>query len=492
MEIIVSLHHFPKSRLMKHWYLTLTVFLSICLSTQAQTKDTLPSNDQYANLLYSKNDIAQLKKTADSLNLKYLECTANRVYHSYQQTAGMRFGLKISAEKGATLESMLKEGASLEAIRAALPAVVVKDSAHVVIVYNREYNDYNKSYDTILLSGDARKFDRIYDPVSFSTSNTWIYELKKLQTGYLFDAWLLDRPFSSMQLPAAYASMIQYVDCVVDTSTRILLCDEWKQEATNLSMKKLVTYMLLKNPRTKDLRDIPGLLYTDVDYLYQDLKTSARARQLVDDAIKEAIKKRIGDESLEDLAQGRYSADTVLLLKRMRRVFGQCSMDTRPQQHARAIGQLASQTHQWPVFIRSHLDIMNDRFERLSDASYGEAVRGTHLRELELLDIPSLRLLLGSVFRAADVSAGHYTGDIQRLGRAFTESQQAADFEKQVLACIGNNDLDPFNRCLFFMLYTNYCYYHTDEAVIRNKIAALKADAAGYPEYISKAISRLK
>jgi hypothetical protein len=268
-----------------------------------------------------------------------------------------------------------------------------------------------------------------------------------------------------------------------------MLYDQQKPGATNKSMKRLVKYMSRTNPMTRDKQNRSSLSSSDISYMSEDLNTSAHLRQLLHNAIREALEKKIGNKSLEEVAAGRYSADTILLLKRIRRVIGRCSMDNSPQLHAKSIAILASQTHQWPVFIRSHLDIMNDRFQRRSDASYGEARRGTHLHELELLDISSQRLLLGSVFRASNISNGHYLGNINRLGRAFTESADALEFEKQVNACMRDNALDPLNRCLFFMLYTSYCYHHPDGAT---RIARLKADAAAYPPYISTAISQLQ
>jgi len=492
MEITARLHLVPKSCTMKHWCLTLTTLLSFYLSAQAQTKEKLPAKDLYAELLYSKSDMDQLKKTADSLNLQYLACVPNPVYYSLPQTEGIAVTLRnVSRKNKPVLEALMEKGATLQEIRAANVGSI-EESAHGLIAYNIVYSHRLKKRVTIIYSGDANRFRTRELDEQITPSDKWTYDTTGSDDQYTFTAWLPDRPFSRMQLTGEYASMIQYVDCMMDTSTSVMLYDEQEAGATNQSMKKLVTYMLLKNPRTAELRDEPSLLYSDVTYLYQDLKTSAKARKLLDDAIKEAIAKRIGDESLEELAAGRYSKDTILLLKRIRQVIGYCSRDNSPQEHARSIAILASQTHQWPVFIRSHLDIMNDRFLRNSDASYGEAMRGTHLRELELLDIPSQRLLLGSVFRVSDVPDGHYLGNISRLGRAFTESAHAADFEKQVQSCMRDNTLDPFNRCLFFMLYTNYCYQQQDETVMSGKIAALKADAANYPEYIRQAISKLE
>ncbi|SFO76324.1 hypothetical protein SAMN05428949_6538 [Chitinophaga sp. YR627] len=476
---------------MKRSCLILTILLYLCLSTLAQTKDTLPAQNPYAKLYYSRSDIEQLKRTADSLNLKYLECVPNPLYHSLPQTEGTVVTLSgVKKEDKPKLEDLLKKGATLQEIRAA-ELSIIEDSAHVLIAYENSYDQRRKQMVTTIYSGDAKRITNQELSDLFSPSDTWMYVSHFWNDKYSFVAWRRDHSFSSIQLPVEYAKMIQYVDCMVDPCISITLYDQREEGATNESLKKLVTYMMLKNPRPADLGDDPNLTLSDYNYLYNDLKTNARTRELFDGAIKEAIEKRIGNETLELLADGRYSPDTLLLLKRIRQVVGFCSMDNAPSLHTRDIAKLAAQTHQWPVFIRSHLDIMNDRFQRNSDASYGKVIRGTHFPELELLDIPVQQLLLGTVFWASDLAEGHYWGNIGRLGRAFTESAHAADFEKQVLKCMQDDSLDPINRCLFFMLYTSYCFELKDTAASSEKIAALKADAAAYPEYISRTIHKL-
>lgn len=80
------------------------------------------------------------------------------------------------------------------------------------------------------------------------------------------------------------------------------------------------------------------------------------------------------------------SPKVALELKRSRIVVGGCSQDMSPRVHAMNIALLSAETINWEIFLRSHLDIMNDNFERMSDGSYAWAGRKTYIKELEVLD----------------------------------------------------------------------------------------------------------
>ncbi|MBK7503592.1 MAG: hypothetical protein IPI52_00240, partial [Bacteroidetes bacterium] len=83
------------------------------------------------------------------------------------------------------------------------------------------------------------------------------------------------------------------------------------------------------------------------------------------------------------------------LLDEMRstKVVGGCSQDSRPREHAINIAMLSAEVTNWEVFLKSHLDIMNDRFDRMSDGSYAYAQRKTYIKELEELDINVLAFI---------------------------------------------------------------------------------------------------
>lgn len=475
------------------------LILSLCLSipiiscSQQQAAKRSTKEDLSEGMLYSHKDIQELKRTADSLNLRFLQCVPDPVYYSLPQTQATAMTFIIEAKKASLVEARLKQGISIQQLSKEFPGIKIKDSSHVVLSYQTGYDNYRKKYITTLYSGNGDGFsptDLDQPPVG----GNWIYSSNDTDdTGSIsIDAWLPDKPFVTIKLPAEYAKMIQYADCMIDTTTRLMLGKGGFPEEENKPFEALEGIVYRKTNKNVDPQYDTYLNENDIKYIQREYYKNDSIKLLLNLAVKEALEKGNGNGTLEEAATGIYSLDTVLLMKRSRTVYGNCSHDDAPIRHARDIAVLASQTHQWPVFIRAHLNIMNDQFERMSDADYAEARRKTHLRELELLDIPAQQLLFGTVFMASNLSSSHYTGNIQRIGRAFTESGYAAAFEKQIKSIMKDKNLDPFNQCIFLLLYTSYCYHQPLESVTKSKVNELKATAAAYPEYIRAGINALE
>jgi hypothetical protein len=146
-------------------------------------------------------------------------------------------------------------------------------------------------------------------------------------------------------------------------------------------------------------------------------------------------------------------------MKRLRRVYGSCSQDPAPRDHALAIAQLAAETAAWEIFLRAHLNILNDFFSRNSDASYAQGKRGTYIQELEELGLNVPTLLLGITLRSDNTASRHYYGQTNRIGRALAESRSRDSISEQINKAIADPNLDDFNRLLFWYLYQNMAHW---------------------------------
>lgn len=184
------------------------------------------------------------------------------------------------------------------------------------------------------------------------------------------------------------------------------------------------------------------------------MNNDRECRSLFDKALSSVLsKKEISDDEFEEYV-GRYSSkENELFLKRRRIVIGGCSMDDSPRRHALRIAELAGETASWEIFLRSHLDIMNDRFERVSDGSYAWGRRKTYIKELEVLNINVSDLLLGIVLRVNNPSENHYFGSIRRIGRSLSESKDKGVIECEMLSMIKSKELDDYNRLLVYYLF---------------------------------------
>lgn len=179
----------------------------------------------------------------------------------------------------------------------------------------------------------------------------WVYEYLP-ETSYRsanVRAFYLLENVKSDSLPETYARLVQYADCLIDTTTSIYL------EGASST----------------------GHYYVEPETLGSD---------------------KHNEKKLDEL--------------RHQLVYGFCSQDQSPRIHAMNIATLSAETIHWDIFLRSHLNILNDRFIRNSDASYAYQYRQTYIRELEELDINVVDLLLGTALRLDNASDGHYYSSI--------------------------------------------------------------------------------
>ncbi len=176
------------------------------------------------------------------------------------------------------------------------------------------------------------------------------------------------------------------------------------------------------------------------------------------------------------------------LLTEMRstQVIGGCSQDSRPREHAMNIALLSAETTNWEVFLKSHLDIMNDRFERVSDGSYAFAQRKTYIKELEELDINVVDLLIGISMRIENPAMNHYYGSIGRLGRAISESKNKQEFENQILGMVEDAKLDDYNRVVAYFLYISYTNYLNDKTERDENRKKIKISTSKLPTYLKE------
>jgi hypothetical protein len=184
-----------------------------------------------------------------------------------------------------------------------------------------------------------------------------------------------------------------------------------------------------------------------------------------------------------------YSKSAALAMKRNRRVMGLCSMDDRPRVHEMEIALLAAETANWQVFLRAHLDIMNDRADRFVNSNFAQAKRKTYIREIEDLDIDIQDLMLGISLGISNPSGNHYFGSIDRLGRAFAETKDSSSLELKILSAIEDGQLDDYNRLNMHYLFLNYIYYLRGKDHRVAAIAALEKADKSLPPYLVRVIT---
>jgi len=405
---------------MKYYTCLFIVFFWFSPSKGQNNEFTLYPN----GLIYSENTMKKLSQIVDVRNEKFQSCDLNKVFYAKQQVIGHYIKLKSGDIKSA--QSDLDNAISFEEFCRKYPTAVIEKN---VLLLKHKYT----SYDNIELI-EIELFD-LKDRYGFSIKSedtslyrkhvegTWMYEYnpKSDYSKESIEAFFFPENFKSIQLPQKYVSMVGYADCLIGTET-----------------------LKLKDEVEEGWVDLPENWIS----------------------LSEKKKEKLLDEM------------------RSTRVIGGCSQDDSPREHAVNIALLSAETNNWEVFIKAHLDILNDSFDRMSDGSYAWNRRKTYIREIEDLNIDVENLILGISLRIENPENNHYYGSISRIGRALAESKNRKEIEQEMLLIISDTELDLLNRLLIYFLYVNCNYHLTDDAVRQENTERLKTVINTFPEFI--------
>lgn len=420
-------------------------------------------------LIYSDSTMSQLSKIVKQENLKFKTCDLHPVYYSLPQAEGVYVFLseeRFSAQEMKEAQKEMENGISVTDFIKKYPKAAVRNNLFILKTRSKNYDDVvSIVFESIEVEKSGyeiySKNEALYHN---SLEKQWVTALDED-----LEAFYFEKGFVTPQIPAQYANWIQYGDCMVDTSTQIYYANAgyeeyaWRENTEKDSLKKTnrdAFYAYIK-------KENEPRMATNQEYLkgIEELVAQHKSEflTLLQAAIEESIRLGIPDSRLEVYAGKYISRKEELRLRRLRRVMGFCSQDSRPREHAQEMAVLAAETYSWEIFLRAHLDIMNDRFERASDGSYAWGRRNTYIKELEELDINVLDLLIGACFRFGNPAENHYTASVGRTGRALAETQSPAELEKRLSMMIEDEKLDNYNRMIISYLYLNYIGYSSKE-----------------------------
>lgn len=376
-------------------------------------------------LIYNEQTMTKLSHIVDSLNLRFKVCDINRAYTAMHQTIG-----HVVELKSGNIQEAKKDMTSGMPYTEFVNKYRNVEKEEFALILRSRYEGYGKA-EVVEIEHFNLKNDYGFSYISNDLSlynkqlkGQWLYtyKAKSEYSDELLQAFYFIDNFHTATIPAKYSRMIGYSDFLVDTTTA-----KFKKDAKTGNA------------------DLP--------------------------------------ENWQSLSQKKKRE----LLEKMRstRVVGFCSMDNSPRRHAVNIALLSAETANWEIFLKAHLDIMNDRFERMSDGSYAWAQRNTYIKELEDLNIDVKSLIFGITLRMSNPAEHHYFGSISRLGRALAETKNKDEMEQAMLSAIEDNELDDFNRLMFYYLFKNYNYYQQSEIIKNNNETKLSVAASKMPYYIS-------
>lgn len=455
----------------------------------------------YSNgLIYDESTMNKLGNIVDSLNLKFRSCELAHPYYANPQ--GMAHLVDIPNK---TILKAIQDGISFATFAAKYPRQVKQRDVWIVKTRYENYAGKKILEYGALPSGGNQPSIELKDKKSNDKDSGWVVDEDGATAFYI-------EKLEQRELSFDYARLVQYVDCMIDTTAEIYFPEAkgavYQQVDETSDAHRFVTWAETF-PRKPEFPNYKKLEESNMDSVYNafntryrrwdslrllaldsKMNTSTYGRDLLTTAADEAIATGNSDARFEFYVSRYLSKETALKLMRSRRVIGNCSQDQSPRYHAMNICQLAAETTKWDIFLRSHLDIMNDRFERMSDGSYAYAGRKTYLKELEALDIPAIDLLIGTSLRVSNVSDKHYWSSIGRTGRALTDASDKDALEQRLATMISDDKLDPYNRLLMAYLFSNYIHHLDDESRKNSSQQKLQNAVQTTPKYVREVWDR--
>jgi len=475
-----------------------------CVSQPGTPRGEFATNAN--GLMYSDADMKSLRFIVDSLNLRFKTCDLTKNFYSVPQAKEYYVSFKSENNNLKQVIAAIKANPSFRDLTIKYKEFISTVDTNLIIVRHNNLEIKEGKY-YFLEGKPSDGYETAYfEDNSLSNediSGKWVYEYsekdKKDKDDYYHLACrFFPSSFRSQVIPDKYCQLIQYVDCMIDTTAVVFLTDQytggWLRKddlkAYN-NLQGLSDYINTLMKMEKSKGKVIKLSADQISFAKNNLTGDESYKALLGKTINDYAANNSFSFQLEELAGSAGMFDKELLMKRCYRVMGNCSQDESPRRHARDIAILAGKSHSWDIFLRAHLDIMNDRFERVSDGSYAWHNRKTYLKELEELNLDIVDLMLGLTFRAANTAPNHYFGTVWRLGWALTESREKKNFETKAISIIKDEQLDEFNRGLVFLLYRSYIQ-HLDEKEKNEKINWLKENIDGFPFSIKNSIEEFE
>lgn len=487
---------------------TLTPLLSLLIFIQCtglqhdQTNDSKSKYTEFTTyengLIYDEPTMSLLARFADSLNLNFKSHTA-KTYYSLEQGYGSYFSLGQKYKRRAL--KAIANGITLNDFKKLFPRSEQSDSIWIVKSSDRDDGKPVVSYES-----DGEGYIRVMvpDTPQFNKTQGWTYEetYDGIDVLYLYH-------LKSTPIPAEYSSMIQYVDCMIDTTATIYpdttlvfdvrefyknsrmkvfmdLAKDFEPEPAEPSWPNNSTeYSILRHKYDSTLH---GWNARRMSALDEKMKNPENAR-LFNEALQEAFHHQTG-WVLADYAERYLTAPKLLEFKRSYRVPRICNFDSGPRDHARAICMLAVECHQWDVFLRAHMDILNDHVSRNIGEIQGRASRVTYIQEIEELSINRINLLVGTMLNAKNLSRNHYQASSWRIGETMSDSKNKNEFEDLMVKMICDERLDIYNRMEITLAFLAYNDHGRDETTCRRNLEKIRYAVEKLPAGIEERFPR--
>jgi hypothetical protein len=457
-------------------YTILIVVLLISAKT-AFTQLRRPEYSRYTNgLLYEDTMLTRLKRIVNDRHTLY--GTQSHTYYSVPQAVGRYISLKSDKAKEAIQD--MHNNISVEDFVKKYPQTTIRDSNVLIVLRKWEYegkkefrytlypdstmeDSYNHKYFSLNTDSADVMQKSSTGGISCRTGN-WVYSYWKSDEddGECLSALYLNTPLKRVALPERYAAWVRYADCLIDTTTSIFF--PTAKDGFNYyydGNKAGPKYEALR----KDVNEDTGYSII-ISYIGKKLKKQPAFKKLFTDAVKEALQLQYPTSFwFESAVEMYYSKQAALTLKRNRKVYVRCGVDQSDWLHMFDIAHMAAETANWPVFMHTHLNLMQI-YPLRTGYSTGINLKSDgrpFIQELEMLDINVHDLFMGICLKVGDAGSNHFTASLQYICRFMLAAKYRDMFEQELLSMMADSELDDYNRLRMHYLFLNYLHFANDK-----------------------------
>ncbi len=162
-------------------------------------------------LIYDESTMSKLAIIVDSLNLKFRSCDLSHPYYSFPQ--GMAHFVELPNK---SIRKAVQDGISFEEFAARFPRQIKQRDYWIVKTSYENYEGKKFIEYSGLPSGDREYSIKVKDKKSNHKATGWLVNEEEGTAFYI-------ERLEESEIPYDYARLVQYVDCMIDTTAEIYL-----------------------------------------------------------------------------------------------------------------------------------------------------------------------------------------------------------------------------------------------------------------------------
>ncbi len=437
-----------------------------------------------SNILFGQDGDASFPKyVLDSLHQLYQSkvqtynnCKTEDLYFSLRNTTGSLY-YNASAQKSAFAQDYAQM--SKDSLLQMYPKTKVISEVFVVEMNQQTHKDYY-TY-AVFINGEWQNYKAVksIDKPTFAAASGHI---KGKQGVHYYESILyFDQPWNYQKLDAEFADLISYAQCLVNAEIPIFLNHPSDQHKDEKSARQLIQY----------IDSLASLHYIDSTNWHKHKRRNAWINNYAtkDKYVINAYKTLIGKPhnefihpTLEKLAYQLEDFKGILSFHRNHPITGSCSMDERPILQLEKIAKSAALNMDWDLFIKAHLDLINNRFSAFAYSSYGVANREAPAKSLESIFDPTA-LFLGTILQYHQSYPKQYISNRFQIAKSLLLLSHREQAIEWLIDMSTSSGLDLYNRlCIFDML--NYMHKIDPSSIHSSILKSIRAQLPANQETI--------